>query len=419
MARYYPSSTLVTGIRYELVDVLGTAATLGSGNEGGSAFVEKLRFEKVVDNTVSGTSFPCSVDMATVSASTLEWRFRVVKVDSTGAITAGSAYSAVHNTAGIKTETLTLSTTWTTGDRLGLSFELRKTGGGGNRSFSLNVNDTDSYIDAPVTVPVSGSAAQTLPALTQSASGSVEVSGTGSQTLPALTQSGDATVEVTGMAVQTLSALTQSGSGSVSEAGVSGSAAQTLPVLTQGASGAVEVEGTCTQALPSLTQQGQGSLEVEGTASQTLPLLGQSVSGSATVEGSGAQTLPALTQSAQGTVGDVVAGSIAQNLPALTQGASGSISIAGDGASILAALSQAATGEVSVGGTGSQALPTLLSALVGTVSGGNQGVAVVGPTGARIVNPSNQARITSHLNKVVVNQAVQVASGDSENSVEV
>lgn len=149
MARLYLRDTLISGIRRELSETQGVETTLGSGNQSSTSFVEMLRFElEVGADGIDGTSFPCSVDMASVSASTLEWRWRVVKVDSGGNIVTGSAYSSVFNTAGIKTATLTLSTTWAAGDRVGVSLELRKSGGGGNRSFTLNVNDAESYVDA-------------------------------------------------------------------------------------------------------------------------------------------------------------------------------------------------------------------------------------------------------------------------------
>lgn len=146
--RLYLRDTVVSGTRYALSTAQGAGTTLVTGSESGSSFVEKLRWEYEVGAAgLSSTSVPTSIDVSAVSAATLEYRWAVVKVDSTGAITASSAYSAAYSTTGIKAETLTLSTTWAAGDKIGISLELRKVSGGGSRSVTLNINDADSYAD--------------------------------------------------------------------------------------------------------------------------------------------------------------------------------------------------------------------------------------------------------------------------------
>lgn len=155
-------STALGGI-FDLADTQGTETTLGSGNTQSATFVLGKRFQKTVDDAINGTSFPISVDMASVSASTMEWQAKVQRVDSSNVVQAESDVLGPFNTAGIKTGTLTLSTTWGTGDRLAIAVELRKVSGGGNRSFTLNVNDADSFVDAPLAsiVAADGSSAGT------------------------------------------------------------------------------------------------------------------------------------------------------------------------------------------------------------------------------------------------------------------
>jgi hypothetical protein len=84
----------------------------------------------------------------------MEWQAKVQRVDSSNVVQAESDILGPFNTAGIETGTLTLSTTWAVGDRLAVAVELRKVSGGGNRSFTLNVNDADSFVDADITVSI-------------------------------------------------------------------------------------------------------------------------------------------------------------------------------------------------------------------------------------------------------------------------
>ena len=133
---------------FDLADTPGDVRSLGSGNTQSGTFVLGKRFQRLVDDTVIGTSFPVSVNMESVSAATCEWRAVVQRLNASDVVQATSDVLGPFNTSGIKTGTLTLTTTWETGDRLALSVELRKTGGGGNRSFTLTVNTADSSVDA-------------------------------------------------------------------------------------------------------------------------------------------------------------------------------------------------------------------------------------------------------------------------------
>jgi hypothetical protein len=154
MARFFLRNTQTGGGTggsvYDLSETQGTGSTLGSGNNTSASFIEMQRWQVTVDDTVGGTSFPTSINMSAVSASTLEWRYRVQRLNSSNTVQASSGYSSTYNTAGTKTETLTLSTTWAAGDRLAISIELRRVSGTGNRTYTLNVNNASTYVDATI-----------------------------------------------------------------------------------------------------------------------------------------------------------------------------------------------------------------------------------------------------------------------------
>ena len=217
-----------------------------------------------------------------------------------------------------------------------------------------------------------GTIAQTLPALSQSASGTLTFSGATQQQLPALTSAAVGTVAnpVSGTISQALPALSQAVSATL---GFQGSIAQTLPSLTQAAIATQTFEAQAAQTLPSLTQAAVGTLTFSATSAQTLPSLTQAASGTVTssgIAGTIEQTLPALTQSASGTIGEApISGTIAQTLPALTQAAIGTQTFSATIVQALPALSQAA--QVSVGsdvsGTIAQTLPSLTQSLIGVV----------------------------------------------------
>jgi len=108
--------------------------------------------------------------------------------------------------------------------------------------------------------------------------------GTIAQTLPSLTQAASGKETFTGTAVQTLPSLTQAASGTTTSL-VTGTAAQTLPSLAQAASGKEVFTGTAAQTLPSLTQAAAGTSfeNATGTVAQTLPSLAQSATGAETL----------------------------------------------------------------------------------------------------------------------------------------
>ena len=87
-------------------DLSGTAGSL-TGSINDTAFGQVLQFEREVGADVEGTSFPTNIPVNGLSG-TLEYRYRVQRVNSSGTVQASSAYSAVYSTAGTRTDTLSL-----------------------------------------------------------------------------------------------------------------------------------------------------------------------------------------------------------------------------------------------------------------------------------------------------------------------
>lgn len=134
------------GSGYDLLTVQGTPTTLGTGNLNSTDYTEMLFWQVTVNATPITTTFPTSINVNSISG-TLGYRWRIQRVDSSNNVLASSAYSNIFSTTGINTATLTLSQTWQTGDRFRLSFEIARTGGHGNVSLNLNINDANSFVD--------------------------------------------------------------------------------------------------------------------------------------------------------------------------------------------------------------------------------------------------------------------------------
>ena len=155
ITRYYMNDTQTNpgtgGNVYDLDTTIGTAGTL-QNNEGGTSFVFNLGWQQEVGTTVASADFDISVSVAAITG-TAEYRFRIVRVDSSDVVQAASAYGSTYSTTGTKTETLTLSTTWNSGDRLRLEMEIRRAGGHGNVAVRVDTGNASSYVDADIVVP--------------------------------------------------------------------------------------------------------------------------------------------------------------------------------------------------------------------------------------------------------------------------
>jgi len=151
--RYYLKDTQTNtgtgGIIYDLSTDVGSTTTLSSINLNSTTFTEVIAWQQTVNNFINGTSFPFSININAISG-TIEGRFRLERVNSSGVVQASSAYSTIYTTIGIKTGSFTLSTTWNYGDIIRVSSEIRRAGGHGNVSIALTVNNSTCYVDSTV-----------------------------------------------------------------------------------------------------------------------------------------------------------------------------------------------------------------------------------------------------------------------------
>jgi len=131
----------------------GTTTTSGSDSVSDTPFVEVHSFDidATPDSPGSG-SHDVSLDVNTMSAGATG-RYRIQAVDDAGCgVSASSAYSANFTSATSFPHLLTgTSLAWAAGDeRLRLSVELsRDSGQHGGKSVTSNVQDVDSFVDAP------------------------------------------------------------------------------------------------------------------------------------------------------------------------------------------------------------------------------------------------------------------------------
>jgi hypothetical protein len=101
------------------------------------------------DNPGSGTHDISIYNIVVNHPGEVEFRFRLQAIDDTGCVVErNSPYSAVFGTGGTKEFSLTLP--WTVNaNRLRLSVEAQRVGGAGGKTFTLDVNDSRSVIQAP------------------------------------------------------------------------------------------------------------------------------------------------------------------------------------------------------------------------------------------------------------------------------
>ena len=153
VTRYYLQNTQTNagtgGTIYDLTATIGSAGSVNNSTNQ-TAFTLTQAWQQTFGTTVTGTSFDISVNIASITG-TAESRFRIARVDSPNNVQAASSYSTTYNTTGTKTFTLTLSTTWSAGDRLRLEQEVRRAGGHGNVSFEISTGNSNSYVDADIT----------------------------------------------------------------------------------------------------------------------------------------------------------------------------------------------------------------------------------------------------------------------------
>lgn len=138
--------------RFDALPVQGTGTTQVSNNVNDTVYLECMSFERQIIGTLDSTTINASIDVNAFNG-TLDGRFRVQAVNG-GTVSSSSTYSTVFTTTGIHTATFTLSPTLSSGWTVRLSVEIRRTGGHGNVSITMNVNDADSYFDIDYTPAV-------------------------------------------------------------------------------------------------------------------------------------------------------------------------------------------------------------------------------------------------------------------------
>jgi hypothetical protein len=298
LSRNYLRSTQTepdaTGIVRDLSETQGTPSTITSPTVSGG-FTEVFRWHRVVGETVGSSVIDTQVQVTAVSAATLAYKWLVQRWDSSGVLQASSAESGEQNTTGIKVQSFILSTTWAAGDRLALSVLLRKAGGGGNRSITVAVNDSDAWAEFVVAAAptFTGTLAVTEAADTLAASGT--------STPP----------PISGTLAVTESADTLTASGTVASPGSTGTLSVTEASDTLAASGTTEppaITGTLAATEQADTLAGVGTFTptgVTGTlsvveATDTLAAAGTSTA--PTFTGSLAVTEQADSLTASGTV---------------------------------------------------------------------------------------------------------------------
>ena len=136
----------------------GSASTLTSTGTTSGTFAERLAFTRDVSNLsgeISGNSFPVSLNVNAVSSGNLSARFRLQRINSSGAVQASTGYSAEFNTTGIKTATLSFPSTqtWASTDRIRLSIEVRLTSGSTSRTITVSTGNADSFLSYTLPPP--------------------------------------------------------------------------------------------------------------------------------------------------------------------------------------------------------------------------------------------------------------------------
>lgn len=244
-------------------------------------------------------------------------------------------------TTGVKSQTVNRGTDFTpagTDSDLFVVLVFTNSDNHGNSSTSIT---PDQDITTPIVgaASFSGTATQTLGAITQSASGALSFSGTATQTLGSVTQdaSGAVVGPVSGTATQTLSAVTQDATGGLS---FSATITQTLASVTQDASGSQgeTFAGDITNTLASVTQSATGGMSFSATLTQTLPIVTQDLSGGVAFSGTIDQSLSAITQDLQGSTQG--AATIDQTLGSMSQTMSASLKFPATGGSVLPSIIQ-------------------------------------------------------------------------------
>jgi hypothetical protein len=190
-----------------------------------------------------------------------------------------------------------------------------------------------------------------------------------------LTEGGDALTtetipDATGTGANTLDALTSTASGGV---GAKGTSASTLLAATSTATGRVAVTGTSLATLATIVSTASGHVTIAGPSAVTLSALTSTATGHHRF-GTAANTLSALTSTAQG---GQTTGTSAVTLSALTSTASGARGNAGTSAATLTAATSSAAGALPPNGTGASVLNDFYQLMRASAHGPNDGLGTI------------------------------------------
>lgn len=196
----------------------------------------------------------------------------------------------------------------------------------------------------------SGTAAQSLPSLSQAAAASQLMAASGAQQVPAITSAASGALTVSGAAASAVPAIAQSASGShVLGGAIDGVGANTAPAIAQAAAGLADIASTGALALPAAAQSASGGQAFTASSDQVLPAPAQAGAASSANTASAAALLPAARQVAGATQAFTAAG--LQVIPSLRQAGTATAStdsIAGAALQTLPALISVALVEISV-----------------------------------------------------------------------
>ncbi len=138
---------------YDLSLAQGNSGTVTSGGNNSQTLTEELAFTRNISNlssAISGNSFPVSLIVSGASSNNnFNARFRLQRINSSGAVQANTGYSAQFSSTGTYTATLsfTPAQTWVTTDRLRISIEVaRNSSGSTARTITVRTGNASSYV---------------------------------------------------------------------------------------------------------------------------------------------------------------------------------------------------------------------------------------------------------------------------------
>lgn len=188
--------------------------------------------------------------------------------------------------------------------------------------------------------------------------------GAAAQTLAALSSSASGVLRVTGGVTQTLADVVSSVYGTL---GLTGALSQTMEDVSAAASGAQAVTGALAQALGDISASASGTLTLAGTLSQALDNVSGSEQGTLALAGVVSATLEGVALTASGQVAQAGTGSTAQELAGVAVVAAGTLGLAGQVGAALAQVTLASAGKLALAGTLTQPLPDISASASGTL----------------------------------------------------